>query len=173
LYEGQFVMAISTTQSIWRSGGGDQTRTAYCGTGAMVAQFYIPDLTAAVTSKVQVSSTNTANVILPINAVITRINIASVTVSGGSSPTMKIGFTTYNGGTNTPTGLANNATDAVQVIDLDNSTKGASIGAVMSSSDLVYITAGVGSSGTAPSSGSASGWIEYFVVDPTGGQQNV
>ena len=26
-------MAVSTTQSIWRSGGGDQTRTAYCGTG--------------------------------------------------------------------------------------------------------------------------------------------
>ena len=39
-------MAVSTTQSIWRSGGGDQTRTAYCGTGLMVAQFYI-DPTAA------------------------------------------------------------------------------------------------------------------------------
>ena len=30
-------MAVSTTQSIWRSGGGDQTRTAYCGNGTMVA----------------------------------------------------------------------------------------------------------------------------------------
>jgi hypothetical protein len=28
-------MAVSTTQSIWRSGGGDQTRTAYAGTGAI------------------------------------------------------------------------------------------------------------------------------------------
>ena len=34
-------MALSTTQSIWRSGGGDNTRTAYCGTGLMVAEFYI------------------------------------------------------------------------------------------------------------------------------------
>jgi len=30
-------MAVSTTQSIWRSGGGDQTRQAYCGSGVMAA----------------------------------------------------------------------------------------------------------------------------------------
>ena len=34
-------MAVSTTQSIWRSGGGDQTRTAYCGSGVMVAEWYV------------------------------------------------------------------------------------------------------------------------------------
>jgi len=43
-------MAVSTTQSIWRSGGGDQTRTAYCGTGLMVAQFYISGASAAGTT---------------------------------------------------------------------------------------------------------------------------
>ena len=59
-------MAVSTTQSIWRSGGGDQTRTAYCGSGLMVAQFYIADITAANTTKVVVSSTNSSNVILPV-----------------------------------------------------------------------------------------------------------
>ena len=166
-------MAVSTTQSIWRSGGGDQTRAGYCGTGLMIAQFYIPDLTAAVTSAVQLSSTNTGKVLLPPNAVITRIELASVTVSGGSSPTMKIGFTANSTGTNTPTALANNATDAVQTLNLNSSTKGASLCAVMSATDFVYITAGVGSSGTPPSSGTASGWIEYFVVDPYAGQQNV
>jgi hypothetical protein len=34
-------MAVSTTQSIWRSGGGDNTRQAYCGTGVMAAGFYV------------------------------------------------------------------------------------------------------------------------------------
>ena len=50
-------MAVSTTQSIWRSGGGDQTRTAYCGTGVMAATFYISDVSAA-SANVKVSSTN-------------------------------------------------------------------------------------------------------------------
>jgi hypothetical protein len=67
--------------------------------------------------------------------------------------------------------LGSNITDAVQTLNLNSSTKGASLCAVMSSSDFVYITGGVGSS--APSSGHMSGWIEYFVVDPLAGQQNV
>jgi hypothetical protein len=171
LYEGQFIMAVSTTQSIWRSGGGDQTRTAYCGTGVMIAQFYIADLTASAATKVQLSSTNTNPVILPINAVVTRIEIASMTVSGGTSPTFDIGFTTYTGGVNTAAGLGSNITDATQTLNLNSSTKGASLAQVMSATDLVYITGGVGSS--APTSGHMSGWIEYFVVDPLAGQQNV
>ena len=48
-------MALSTTQSIWRSGGGDQTRTAYCGSGLMAAQFYISNA-AATGATVVVSS---------------------------------------------------------------------------------------------------------------------
>ena len=71
-------MAVSTTQSIWRSGGGDQTRTAYCGSGLMVAQFYIADITAANTTKLVVSSTNSSKVILPVNAIITKIGRAHV-----------------------------------------------------------------------------------------------
>jgi hypothetical protein len=50
-------MALSTTQSIWRSGGGDQTRTAYCGSGVMAAQFYIADASPATAgTQVKVSS---------------------------------------------------------------------------------------------------------------------
>ena len=165
-------MAVSTTQSIWRSGGGDQTRTAYCGTGLMTAQFYIADITAANTTKVTVSSTNTANVILPANAVITSINMSATTSSGGTSPTIDMGFTLYTAGTTSGQALLNEQpSDAKATVNLSTSTKGTSLGAVMSSSDFVYITGGVGAS--AASSGAVTGFITYFVVDPYGGQQNV
>ena len=60
-------MAVSTTQSIWRSGGGDQSRAAYCGSGVMAATFYIP--AAGTAGNVQASATNTARVVLPAGAV--------------------------------------------------------------------------------------------------------
>ena len=165
-------MAVSTTQSIWRSGGGDQTRTAYCGTGLMVAQFYIADITAANTTRVTVSSTNTANVILPANAVITSISISATTSSGGTSPTIDMGFTLYSTGTTSGQALLNEQpSNALATADLSTSTKGTSLGQVMSSSEFVYITGGVGAS--AASSGAVTGFITYFVVDPYGGQQNV
>lgn len=165
-------MAVSTTQSIWRSGGGDTTRTAYCGTGLMVAQFYIADITAASATKVTVTSTNTANVILPVNAVVTSVNIASTTSSGGTSPTIDMGFQLYTAGTSTPAGLLDEQpSDAKATADLSTATKGTSLGAVMSSTDFVYITARGGASKA--SSGAISGYITYFVVDPNGGQQVV
>ena len=94
-------MAVSTTQSIWRSGGGDQTRTAYCGTGIMAASFYIPSIASGVanTTRVQATSTNTAPVILPAGAIITSIDITATTSSGGTSPTIDMGFTLYTTGT--------------------------------------------------------------------------
>jgi len=165
-------MAVSTTQSIWRSGGGDQTRTAYCGTGLMVAQFYIADITAANTTKVTVSSTNTSNVILPVNAVITSINISATTSTGGTSPTIDMGFTLYTTGTTSGQALLNEQpSNALATANLSTSTKGTSLGQVMSSSEFVYITGGVGAS--AATSGAVTGFITYFVVDPNGGQQVV
>jgi hypothetical protein len=165
-------MAVSTTQSIWRSGGGDNTRVAYCGTGLMIAQFYTADITAANTTKVTVSSANTANVILPAGAVITSINIAATTSSGGTSPTIDMGFTLYTAGTTNVQSLLNEQpSDAKATVNLSTSTKGTSLGAVMSATDFVYITGGVGAS--AASSGAITGFITYYVVDPYGGQQNV
>ena len=59
-------MALSTTQSIWRSGGGDQTRTAYCGSGVMAANFYVADASVATATNVTVSSaTGAPDLILP------------------------------------------------------------------------------------------------------------
>ena len=165
-------MAVSTTQSIWRSGGGDQTRTAYCGTGLMVAQFYF-DPTAAAGNKVTISSSSSANVILPAGAVIVQIN-ANAAATGGTDPTFDMGFTLYTSGTATNAGLLNEADADVgkQVFTWATATvPGASLGAVMSATEMVYITGNVG--GSAATGGSVSGQILYYVTDPFIGQQNV
>jgi len=159
-------MAISTTQSIWRSGGGDQSRTAYCGSGVMAAQFYVPSVAVASATNVQISSVDTTPVILPAGAVVTEI---LYTVDGASGET-DIGFTTYSSGTSTPAGLADNATDARGVINLNAATAGASLGLPMSATELVYITARAG--GTA-GTGTMTGTLIYYVADPLFGQQNV
>ena len=165
-------MAVSTTQSIWRSGGGDQTRTAYCGTGQMVAQFYIADVKATNATNVQATATNTAPVILPANAVVTSINIAATTSTGGTSPTIDMGFTLYTAGTSTPAGLLDEQpSDAKATVNLSTATKGTSLGAVMSATDFVYITARGGASKA--TSGTITGFITYYVVDPYDGQHNV
>ena len=160
-------MALSTTQSIWRSGGGDQTRTAYCGSGVMAAQFYVADVSVASATNVKVSSASGAPaLILPAGAVITEILITANNATGETD----LGFTTYTSGTSTPAGLANDATNARGVINLNAATAGASLGLVMSSSELVYITARAG--GTA-GTGDITGTIIYYVNDPLVGQQNV
>lgn len=159
-------MALSTTQSIWRSGGGDTTRTAYCGSGVMAAQFYIADVAEASATNVQVSSTNTAAVILPAGAVVTEIQF---TVDGATGES-DIGFTLYTTGTNTPAGLANDATNARGVVNLNAATAGASLGVAMSLTEMVYITARAGGSAGA---GTMTGTLIYYVTDPLAGQQNV
>ena len=165
-------MAVSTTQSIWRSGGGDQTRTSYCGSGVMAAQFYISGASAAGTA-VQATSTNTAAVVLPAGAVVTEIQ-AICAATGGTTPTFDMGFTLYGTSTSTNTGLisAAVATTGKLVINQASATAGANMGTTMSTTKLVTITGG-GTSGDAPTGGSISGTILYYVVDPLSGQQNV
>jgi hypothetical protein len=165
-------MAVSTTQSIWRSGGGDQTRTAYCGSGVMAAQFYISGASAAGTA-VQVSSSNTADVILPAGAIVLEIQ-ANCAATGGTTPTFDMGFTLYGTSTATNTGLVSAAvaTTGKLVIDQSTATAGANMGTTMSTTQLVTITGG-GTSGDAPTGGSITGTILYFVADPLLGQQNV
>ena len=86
-------MALSTTQSIWRSGGGDQTRTAYCGSGVMAASFYIADASPATAgTNVAVSSASGAPaLILPAGAVVISVSITTETGSG----TFDLGATGY------------------------------------------------------------------------------
>jgi hypothetical protein len=164
-------MALSTTQSIWRSGGGDNTRTAYCGTGVMVAEFYFSATQVSGNAKVS-SAAGAANVILPAGAVILQIN-ANAAGTGGSSPTFDMGFTTYTAGTASPQALLNesDADAGKQVFNWASATAGTSLNAIMSATDLVYITGRAGASAAA--GGNVSGEIVYYVTDPLLGQQNV
>jgi hypothetical protein len=166
-------MAVSTTQSIWRSGGGDQTRTAYCGTGLMVAQFYI-DPTAADTTTVKVSSASGAPaVVLPIGAVIVQIN-ANAAGTGGTTPTFDMGWIGYTDSTaSDPNGLlsAADADAGKQVFDWAAATAGDDLGVTMSTTQMVTLTGGA-TTGDAATGGSITGQILYFVTDPLVGQQS-
>ena len=92
--------------------------------------------------------------------------------TGGTTPTFDMGFTLYTTGTTSGQALLNEQpSDAKATVNLSTSTKGTSLGAVMSSSELVYITGGTGASSA--TSGAITGVIHYFVDDPYDGQQNV
>ena len=164
-------MALSTTQSIWRSGGGDTTRTAYCGSGVMAASFYVANLAAASTTRAVVSSAaNAPALILPAGAVITDVLVS--TANAAATKTFDMGFTLYNTGTTSGAGLINEGNANVASATTVGSATNAGIGSVMSATEMVYITAGAGAN--TPANGTViSGTILYFVTDPTAGQQNV
>lgn len=168
-------MAISTTQSIWRSGGGDQTRTAYCGSGEMAAQFYIANVAAA--SNVVVSSVSGAPaLILPAGAVVTSV---SITNAVGGNATANIGFTplvsvgpgqTTTLGTNVPAGLVSAGNVSARVTIAPGSTgQGTALGNACNATNLVVVTTAAGGA----NAGAVTGYIKYFVADPLAGQQNV
>lgn len=162
-------MALATTQAVWRSGGGDQTRTAICGSMVMATPFHIPDLSA--TANVLNVSGGTA-LILPAGAVVTEV-IVSATGTGRAD----IGFTPLIGvgpaqdttlGTNVPQGLVANLTMASRVTVTTGGTGGgASLGNVANATNLVVVT----SAANGTSSGTVSGRIIYHVFDD--GTQNV
>ena len=160
-------MAVSTTQAIWRSGGGDQSRVAYCGTPIMVAQFYVADAGPAATANVKVSSaSNAPALILPANAVVTRINVVA---AGTASGTFDLGFATYDGSPSDTNYLLSGATAGTGTWTIGSSGAGAGICTVMDDNELVYITVTDNTSGA----GTLTGYVEYYVVDPYVGQQNV
>ena len=154
-------MALSTTQSIWRSGGGDQTRTAYCGSGVMAAQFYIADASPATAgTNVAVSSaTGAPAVILPAGAVVLSVSIVTETGSG----TFDLGVTNYSTGVASNSFVAAGLTVQVGTTNIGSVVTGATVPA------LSYLTVTDNTSGT----GAVTGYITYFVVDPLAGQQNV
>jgi hypothetical protein len=149
-------MALSTTQSIWRSGGGDTTRTAYCGSGVMAAEFYIADASAAGNVKVS-SAAGAPNLILPAGAV-----VLSVAINNAGSGSIDLGTTGYTSGTATPAAIANN----LSVASAGVVTSGLTLTA---STEMAYVTSRDDTSG----SGTVGGYITYFVTDPLVGQQNV
>ena len=169
-------MALATTSAVWRSTGGDSTRTAYAGSMDMVAQFYIAN-TSSTTANVVVSATNSAAIILPASAVVLTVNISNP--STGANSTCNIGFTplisvgpgqTTTLGTNVPNAFVNNANVTTrQAIQIGGTGGGASLGNVANATNLVVITSAIGTAGAV--GGPVTGSIRYYVAD--NGQQNV
>ena len=169
-------MALATTSAIWRSTGGDSTRTAFAGSMHMAAQFYIAN-TSSTTANVVVSATNSAPIILPANAVVLTVNITNP--STGANSTCNIGFTplvsvgpgqTGTLGTNVTGAFVSNANLTTrQVINIAGTGAGASLGNVANATNLVVVTSAIGTAGAA--GGPVTGSIRYYVAD--NGQQNV
>ena len=162
-------MTLATTSAIWRSTGGDQTRTASAGSMVMSVPFYIAN--AAATGNV----TNVVNgeaVILPAGSVVTGV-LLSTTGTGN----VNLGFTPLSGvgpgqttttGTPVPTGfLINQAITAKTQLNAASAAAGAKMGAVANATNLVVVTSAANGS----ASGATSGWIQYFVDDT--GAENV
>ena len=169
-------MALATTSSIWRSTGGDSTRTAYAGSMHMAAQFYISN--TSVTSNVVVSSASGAPaLILPAGAVVTDVIITNG--STGANSTANIGYTplisvgpgqTTTLGTNVPAGLVNNANVVTRTtISVGSTGQGTALGNVANATNLVVLTNAIGAAGAV--GGPVTGIIQYYVAD--NGQQNV
>jgi len=150
-------MALSTTQSIWRSGGGDQTRTAYCGSGLMAAEFYIANAAATGANVVVSSVAGAPNLILPAGAV-----VVSVAINDAGTGTVNLGTTGYTSGT----------TAGTLALALSAAAGTTSIGSVVTgtpTTSMAYVTSSDNTSG----SGTIGGYLIYFVQDPLTGQQNV
>jgi hypothetical protein len=169
LYEGQFIMALATTSAVWRSTGGDQTRTAEAGSMVMAAPFFIANL-AATANVLNVSGGN--SLVLPAGAVVTEVIVSSVGTGRadiGFTPLIGVGpGQTTTLGTNVPQGLVANLTMAARItIATGDTGGGASLGNVANATNLVVVT----SAANGTSSGTVSGIIRYHVYDA--GQQSV
>ena len=168
-------MALATTSAVWRSTGGDQTRTAEAGSMVMAVPFYIAN-TAATANVTNVSGGNA--LILPANAVVTEVLVSS---GGGGNATANVGFTplisvgpgqTTTLGTNVPAAFVSNANVTTrQAITLGSTGAGASLGNVANATNLVVLTSAIGTAGAV--GGPVTGSIRYYVADPTYGEENV
>ena len=157
-------MALSTTQSIWRSGGGDTTRQAYCGSGIMAAGFYVAN--AAVSGNAVVTSGSTTPVILPANAVVTSVIITN----GLDSGSINVGYQTVTGGASSAAFFVSAlAATSAKTVTPGATGAGTGIGTVANSSVNFTITTESASSAV----GDVSGYITYYVTDYLFGQQNV
>ena len=158
-------MAIATTQAVWRSGGGDQTRTATCGSMVMATPFYIANA-AATANVVSSSASGAPAVVLPAGAVVTNVVISSTganTIDMGFTPLVGVGpGQTTTLGTNVRTAFLSAGSIASRAnLTLGSSGAGAYLGNVANATNLVVVTA----QSNASASGSVTGFIEYVVYD--------
>ena len=167
-------MTLATTSSVWRSTGGDQTRTATAGSMVMAAPFYIAN-TAATSNVVTSSATGAPPVILPAGAVVTEVIVS--TGAGAGNSTANIGFTPIIGvgpgqtttlGTNVPTGFVSAGNVSARTV-FTVANGGASLGNVANATNLVVVTSTQGAANAV--AGAVTGRIIYFVADT--GAENV
>lgn len=159
-------MATSSTQSAWRSFGGDTTKTAYAGDMMMIAEFYIPSTQQTAGTAVVVGATNPRVVVLPAGAEVLIIDITPA-ITGGTTPTLNLGLRVNSTGVNTPTALINGIASVATKANLNlaNAAAGANLGgSTLSNTSLMTLTAAITG---APTGGSLSGHIYYYV--PNGG----
>ena len=161
-------MALATTSAVWRSTGGDQTRTAEAGSMVMAAPFFIANL-AATANVLNVSGGN--SLVLPAGAVVTEVIVSSVGTGRadiGFTPLVGVGpGQTTTLGTNVPQGFVANTSMATRTVFITGgSGGGASLGNVANATNLVVVT----SAANGTSSGTVSGRIIYHVADA--GQQS-
>ena len=162
-------MATATTSAVWRSTGGDQTRTAEAGSMVMAVPFFIANL-AATANVLNVSGGSA--LVLPAGAVVTDVIVSSVGTGRadiGFTPLVSVGpGQTTTTGTNVPQGFVANLTMASRVtVSVGSAGNGASLGNVANATNLVVVTTAANSS----ASGNCSGIIRYFVADT--GAENV
>jgi hypothetical protein len=156
-------MALATTQSIWRSGGGDQTRTANCGSMDMYVPFYIANVAA--TANVTNVSGGSA-LVLPANAVVVAVNVTATgtgAIDLGFTPLISVGpGQTTTLGTNVPQAYLANASTATRVsVTIGGTGGGASLGNVSNATNLVVVT----SKANGVASGTVTGSIRYYIYD--------
>jgi len=155
-------MTNATTSAVWRSTGGDSTRTASAGSMFMALPFYIAN--AAATANITASSTSNSAVILPANAVVT-----AVTITETGTGAVNLGFTPLSGvgpgqtttlGTAVPTAFLNGGSIASRAVFVTGTSgAGASMGNVANATNLVVVTNVANTS----AAGDCSGIITYFV----------
>jgi len=155
-------MTNATTSSVWRSTGGDQTRTASAGSMVMAVPFYVAN--AAATANITASSSSNSAVILPANAVVTAVTITETgagNVNLGFTPLIGVGpGQTTTLGTPVATAFLNGGSIASRAeFVTGTSGAGASMGNVANATNLVVITCASNGNAT----GDTSGIISYFV----------
>lgn len=161
-------MALATTSSVWRSTGGDQTRTAYAGSMVMAASFSISNVAATA----NVTTSGGAALILPANAVVMDISFTETgtgSVDVGFTPLIGVGpGQTTTLGTPVAKGLLDGRSTATRTtVTIGGTGAGTSLGNVANATNLVVVT--TAANGVA--SGNCSGVIRYFVADA--GAENV
>ena len=158
-------MARSTTLAVWRSQGGDNTRTVTPAVMSSHVTFYIANA-AASGNLVSTSNATAPAVILPANAIVTSITLTTAgtgNVNFGYTPIVNPGpgqNTTL--GTPVPTAfMANAVITSRAVFNLASSGAGTSMSNVANATNLSVMTYAANTS----ASGAIAGYISYFVAD--------